>query len=114
MHSRIDEGRTTGTAVPPSLCSRSPDSSLIRTHTYGDPKIDLTLTDPIGVFGRPNAGSPLLDRITPSLVPTDALGRIRGEVSDIGALEGSGSGTPPPPSGSSSTLKGLRIEDIYP
>jgi hypothetical protein len=112
IHSRIDEGRTTGTAAPPSLCSRSPDSGAVRTHTYGDPKIDLTLTDLIGTFGVPNLGSPLLDRISPSLVPTDALGRLRGETSDIGALERTVSGTPP--SQSPSKLKSLRIKELYP
>ncbi len=84
IYSVVDAG--VGCATTPHWRSRSCDTGVPATHSFGDPKIDLNFSSPIGTFGVPNADSPLLDRF-PSLVPTDALGRLRGDTSDIGALE---------------------------
>lgn len=56
------------------------------TITIGDPQI---VTDPQSPdFGKPaDASSPLVDRVTPPLAPTDARGTPRGASGDVGALE---------------------------
>jgi hypothetical protein len=47
--------------------------------TIGDPRLD--------AFGRPMAGSPLFDRVSPACVPGDLTGTSRATPSDVGAYE---------------------------
>jgi hypothetical protein len=106
VYSNVDQGG--GVAGKPHWRSKSPDSGVTTTHTFGLPGIDLSSSSPIGAFGVPLPASPLLNRITPPLVPTDALGRLRDASADVGALERLGN--EPLPSADSGKLKGLRIE----
>ncbi|MBK8478409.1 MAG: hypothetical protein IPL39_19620 [Opitutaceae bacterium] len=85
VRSAVDEGG--GNAGLPFWYSMSPDSGLTATHSFGDPLIDLSLSSPVGLFGVPAPNSPLLNRIIGATTPVDALGRPRGQSSDIGALE---------------------------
>ncbi len=85
VRSAVDEGG--GNAGLPFWYSMSPDSGFTATHSLGDPLIDLSLSSPVGSFGVPAPNSPLLNRIIGATTPVDALGRPRGEHSDIGALE---------------------------
>ena len=53
-------------------------------NTMGDPKIVTSTSS--SDFGRPQSGSPLLDRVSPPRIPADATGKRHGSAADIGAL----------------------------
>jgi hypothetical protein len=104
-YSRTDgTGGVTGTDYN---YASSPDSGATTTHTFGNPGIDLSLNSPMGFYGVPIAGSPLLNKFSPPIVLIDALGRQRDAASDIGAIERMGNEPAPPTS--PSKLKDLRI-----
>jgi len=67
----------------PPYHGMAPDSGD-STITMGDAKIERNVGSPD--LGRPLAGSPLLNRISPPLVPADAFGEAHGASSPVGAL----------------------------
>ncbi len=87
-----DQGNCTGSE--PHWYSKSPDSDINVSQTVGDPQIDLT--DPASTtFGEPLAGSPLVNRLSFSLVPVDVRGNLRDQTPDVGAFEFMTNDSPP-------------------
>jgi hypothetical protein len=53
------------------------------------PGVDITIgANGLDANGVPEAGSPLLDRVTPLVVPIDLTGNQRSDPADVGAYEG--------------------------
>lgn len=67
------------------LYSKSPDTDPDGSQTLGTPNIVTTLD--AADYGTPNAGSPLLNRLSSILVPVDVLGNQRDSTPDVGAVE---------------------------
>ncbi len=109
IYSYIDNTEGPNGAQNASVFSFSPDSVIVSTQSSGEPDLDLST----GSLGIPLSNSILVDRINNKLIHTDALGRLRDNNPDIGALE---FGAQEPPDSNdqmenTSNLYHLRIEN---